>query len=52
MIFSFALAIGSLYIKRFFKEDAKKNALDMVEGIRKEMYKILSTVDWMDESTR
>ncbi|XP_065215808.1 neprilysin-2 isoform X2 [Planococcus citri] len=49
---SFALAIGSLYVRRFFKDDAKKNALDMVEGIRKEMYKILSTVDWMDESTR
>lgn len=51
-ICSFALAIGSLYIKYYFDDAAKKNALDMVEGIRKEMYQILKTVDWMDERTR
>lgn len=49
---SFSLAIGSLYVRRFFDEDAKKNALEMVNGIREEMYKILSSIDWMDETTR
>ncbi|XP_046670651.1 neprilysin-2 isoform X2 [Homalodisca vitripennis] len=49
---SLSLAVGSLYVKRFFKEDAKKNALEMVDNIREEMYKILKTVDWMDEETR
>lgn len=49
---SFALAIGSLYIKNYFKEEAKKNALEMVEGIRKEMYKMLSSNEWMDERTK
>lgn len=49
---SFSLAIGSLYVRRFFDENAKKNALEMVNGIREEMYKILSSVDWMDSETR
>uniref|UniRef100_A0A1B6DD22 Peptidase M13 N-terminal domain-containing protein n=1 Tax=Clastoptera arizonana TaxID=38151 RepID=A0A1B6DD22_9HEMI len=49
---SFSLATGSLYVQRFFKEDAKKAALEMVGGIREEMYKILNEVDWMDEKTR
>ncbi|XP_050430233.1 neprilysin-2 isoform X2 [Adelges cooleyi] len=49
---SFSLAIGSLYVRRFFHEDAKKNALEMVTGIREEMLKILSTIEWMDENTR
>lgn len=47
-----SLAAGSLYVKRFFKEDAKKTALEMVNAIRTEMYKILSEVDWMDKKTR
>jgi len=49
---SFALAIGSLYVRHFFDEKAKKEALEIVNGIREEMYKILSTNDWMDDETR
>lgn len=49
---SLSLAVGSLYVKRFFKQDAKKTALEMVDAIRAEMYKILSEVDWMDKKTR
>ena len=49
---SFALAIGSLYIRKYFQEDAKRNALEMVEGIRKEMYRMLTNNDWMDEQTK
>ncbi|KAL5238849.1 hypothetical protein ACI65C_006259 [Semiaphis heraclei] len=48
----FSLAIGSLYVRHFFDENAKKEALEMVNGIREEMYKILSTNDWMDDETR
>ncbi|XP_022169537.1 neprilysin-11-like [Myzus persicae] len=48
----FSLAIGSLYVKQFFDERAKKEALEMVDGIRKEMFKILSSNDWMDDETR
>lgn len=49
---SFSLAIGSLYIRRYFDENAKKNALEMVNDIREEMYRILESTEWMDEETR
>ncbi|KAI5708639.1 hypothetical protein M8J76_000107 [Diaphorina citri] len=45
----FSLAIGSLYVRKYFKEAAKSKAVEMVQLIREEMYKILSSVDWMDE---
>ena len=50
--YSVSLATGSLYVQRFFKENAKKKALELVDNIRQEMYEIIETVDWMDEDTR
>lgn len=50
--FSFVLPVGALYVKRFFKPEAKKNVLEMVDNLREEMYRILQTVDWMDNNTR
>lgn len=47
-----SLATGSLYVRKFFKENAKKKALELVNNIREEMYEIISNVDWMDENTR
>ncbi|CAH1395389.1 unnamed protein product [Nezara viridula] len=49
---SLSLAVGSLYIQKYFDEEAKKNALDLVRRIREEMYKILEAVEWMDDETR
>lgn len=45
-------AVGSLYIKRYFTSDAKVEALDMVENVKREFNKTLMTVDWMDHKTR
>ncbi|XP_018313637.1 LOW QUALITY PROTEIN: membrane metallo-endopeptidase-like 1 [Mycetomoellerius zeteki] len=42
----------SMYVRKYFKEDAKKTALEMVDDIRQEFTKILKRVDWMDEKTR
>ncbi|CAG0881750.1 unnamed protein product [Cyprideis torosa] len=49
---SFANAVGSMYVRRFFKEESKKAALDMVHDIRDEFNRILDEIDWMDEVTR
>ncbi|RZF35771.1 hypothetical protein LSTR_LSTR012069 [Laodelphax striatellus] len=49
---SFPLAVGAQYVRKFFKEDSKQNAVELVCRIRKEMYKIIEHVDWMDEQTR
>uniref|UniRef100_A0A224X7X4 Putative m13 family peptidase n=1 Tax=Panstrongylus lignarius TaxID=156445 RepID=A0A224X7X4_9HEMI len=49
---SVTYAVGSLYVKKFFKQESKKNALELVQRIRDEMYKTLQTIDWMDDETR
>ncbi|KAF4525127.1 hypothetical protein B566_EDAN005069 [Ephemera danica] len=49
---SLSISTGALYVRKYFKEEAKKNALDMVEDIRAEFMKILKELEWMDDSTR
>jgi len=49
---SLANAVGSLYVNKYFKEDAKAAAVEMVKGIRKEFDTILSEIDWMDDNTK
>lgn len=41
---SLAISVGSMYVRKYFKEDAKKNALEMVDDIRQEFRKILMKV--------
>lgn len=59
MLYSFSLsairltyAVGSLYVRHFFNEDAKAKAEEMVYYIRKAFDRNLETVDWMDEKTK
>lgn len=47
-----SISVGSLYVRKFFKEEAKTKAMEMVEDIRKEFIHILMNVDWMDEKTK
>lgn len=46
------IAAGALYVRRYFNEEARQNALEMVADIRSEFQDILKKVDWMDEQTR
>lgn len=41
---SMGISVGSMYVRKYFKEDAKKTALEMVEDIRKEFTEILKQV--------
>jgi len=50
--FYFDLAVMSAYIRKFFNENDKKNVLEMVKRIKEEKYKLLSSVDWLDDETR
>lgn len=50
--FSLSISVGALYVRKYFNEDSKKEALEMVTGIREEFAKILQEVDWMDDETR
>ncbi|XP_062561585.1 neprilysin-2 isoform X2 [Armigeres subalbatus] len=49
---SLPISVGALYIRKYFKEDSKRAALDMVDGIKSVFVDILKKVDWMDEITR
>ena len=44
--------MGSLYVRNFFKENAKGEAEEMVSYIRETFNSNLETLDWMDEITR
>lgn len=52
MIFSLSIAAGALYVRKYFNEDARQNAKQMVADIRSEFKEIVKEVDWMDEKTR
>lgn len=45
-------AVGAMYIRKYFRRDAKQTAERMVEQIRKEFKDILKTNEWMDDKTK
>jgi len=45
-------ALGQLYVKRHFNEDAKKRALDLVNNFQKVLEKRIDNLDWMSDSTK
>ena len=49
---SLSNAVGALYVKKHFKEDAKQSALEMVSDIRAEFDQMLKEIDWMDPGTK
>ncbi|XP_045472319.1 neprilysin-2-like isoform X1 [Harmonia axyridis] len=49
---SLSTAAGALYVRKYFNEDARQNALEMVRDIRAEFERILKEVDWMDDETK
>ncbi|KAI5630642.1 VLP3p-1 [Venturia canescens] len=47
-----SISVGAMYVRRYFNEDARKSAAEMVTDLGEQFTKILKTVDWMDEKTR
>lgn len=45
---SLSLSVGALYVRKYFDEEAKKNVVEMVTGIRKEFRKIIEKVSLAD----
>lgn len=41
---SLGISVGSMYVRKYFKKDAKNTALEMVDDIRREFTKILKKV--------
>jgi putative endopeptidase len=45
-------ALGQLYVKRYFKENAKKRVLALVDNLQKSFENRISHLDWMSDSTK
>lgn len=45
-------ALGQLYVKKYFNEDAKKRMLDLVNNLQKSFENRISHLDWMSDSTK
>ncbi|XP_055295789.1 neprilysin-2-like isoform X2 [Sitodiplosis mosellana] len=45
-------AVGALYVRKYFRREAKQTAALMVEQIRKELKDVLKKNEWMDAKTK
>lgn len=45
-------ALGQLYVKRYFTEDAKKRMLDLVNNLQKSFEAHIDKLDWMSAETK
>ena len=45
-------ALGQLYVKRYFNEEAKKRVLDLVNNLQKAFEVRINNLDWMSDATK
>jgi len=45
-------ALGQLYVKKYFTEDAKKRMLELVDNLQKSFEARINNLDWMSDSTK
>jgi len=45
-------ALGQLYVRRYFNEEAKKRVLDLVNNLQKAFEARIRRLDWMSDSTK
>ncbi|MFT5217640.1 MAG: putative endopeptidase [Glaciecola sp.] len=45
-------ALGQLYVKKYFNEDAKKRVLDLVNNLQKAFENRINQLDWMSDITK
>lgn len=46
------MALGQLYVKRYFNEDSKKRVLALVNNLQKSFENRIKQLDWMSDSTK
>lgn len=46
------MALGQLYVKRYFNEDSKKRVLTLVNNLQKAFENRINKLDWMSDSTK
>lgn len=50
--FRLPISVGALYVRKFFNEESKQAAIDLVEDVRHTFIDFISVLPWMDEKTR
>lgn len=45
-------ALGQIYVKKYFTEDARKRMLELVNNLQKAFEKRIMNLDWMSDSTK
>ena len=45
-------ALGQLYVKKYFTEEAKQRTLDLVNNLQKALAARVDKLDWMSDSTK
>lgn len=50
--FSLSIAVGAMYVRKYFQEDSKAVAVEMVDGVRAIYELMLKEIQWMDTETR
>jgi putative endopeptidase len=45
-------ALGQLYVKKYFSEDAKKRALELVNNLQQALAVRIEKLDWMSDTTK
>lgn len=50
--FSLPISAGALYVHKYFNDESKKAAVDLVSNIRDEFTNMLHDVRWMDDETK
>ena len=45
-------ALGQIYVKKYFSEEAKKRMLDLVNNLQKALAARMDKLDWMSDSTK
>lgn len=48
----FPRALGSLYVRKYFNENSKVQAMEMIKNIKREFEENLNGIEWMDEETK
>lgn len=52
MYFRFAIPLGVLYVRNYFKEETREAATDLVKNIQNVFIDMIQAVSWMDKETR
>lgn len=49
---SFDMAAGAMYVKEYFKQEDKQEALSMIKYIQEAFRELVNDLDWMDNATK